>query len=214
VAEELRVRTHADTIPQEKLSRIAKRLRNRAKWPSDPRNANYQRNQPIDVEVKPEPEPAIDDAAPVDIDSLDALRAIMVDRQASVVRRIAAAEAVLAYELAPGALARADGQPIASGAYRFLKTVAHLSSVPEGARFRALTCLAQIENARASRTDPAAIAAEREAIVQLVNSQRRNAMRMSGSWPPVGNGWLLTPEAAAKLDDDSLRQLLEPDTQA
>jgi hypothetical protein len=200
------------SLPAVEISpaKLAKRVRNQSRWAVDPRNANYQRDQPVDLAA--DAEPAIDDAAPVDIDSLDALRAIMVDRQASVVRRIAAAEAVLAYELAPGALARADGQPIASGAYRFLKTVAHLSSVPEGARFRALTCLAQIENARASRTDPAAIAAEREAIVQLVNSQRRNAMRMSGSWPPVGNGWLLTPEAAAKLDDDSLRQLLEPDT--
>jgi hypothetical protein len=209
----LRARAHAQAIPQEKLSRIAKRLRNRAGWSTDPRNANYHHEKPLAAATETDDAaPAIDDAAPVYIDSLDALRAIMADRKASVVRRIAAAEAVLAYELAPGALARDDGQPIASGAYRFLKTVAHLSSVPEGARFRALTCLAQIENARASRTDPAAIAAEREAIVQLVNSQRRNAMRMSGSWPPVGNGWLLTPEAAAKLDDDSLRQLLEPDT--
>lgn len=193
-------------------AKLAKRVRNQSRWAVDPRNANYQRDQPADVSVDDVAE--IDDAEPLDIDSLDALRAIMADRNASAVRRISAAEAVLAYELAPGALARADGQPIASGAYRFLKTVAHLPSVPEGARFRALTCLAQIENARASRVDPAAIAAEREIIVQMVNSQRRNALQAAGAWPPAGHGWRLTMEAAAKLDDDSLRSLLEPATQS
>jgi hypothetical protein len=191
-------------LPYSEQSRLKKRALNQARWASNPTNVNLQYRQPIEI----------DDAEPVDIDSLEALRAIMADRNISAVRRISAAEAVLAYELAPGALARNDGQPIASGAYRFLKTVAHLPSVPEAARFRALCCLAQIENARAARTDPAATAAERESILQLVNSQRRNTMMAAGAWPQPDDSWRLTAEAAARLDDDSLQQLLEPATQS
>jgi hypothetical protein len=205
-------------------AKAARRVQNQARWASDPRNANCRHDQVLDL--LPEAAETISG----DAGSLDALRRIMLDGSASVIRRVTAAEAVLAYELAPGALARSDGVPVASGAYAVLRTIAHAPGIPEAIQFRAHVCLAQIENARASKTDPGAAEEERRLLIQMINAVRREHLRHAGAWKPAPDvQWYLTPAdtidldgphdpaallavRASNRDDESWRQLLQPKT--
>lgn len=187
-----------------RAERTARSIQNKLNWPRNLDNANYRHELQREAVMVESVE-----AASADIDSLNALRSIMLDSSAPVIRRLSAAEAVLTYELAPGALARNKGEPVASGAYAVLRTIAHTPGVPEATRLRALVSLAQIENARASKADPAAAAAEREIVVQLVNSRHRMTMIAAGYWPPTDDSWRLPAEAAVTLDDETLQQLLD-----
>jgi hypothetical protein len=144
-----------------------------------------QRNAGVAYAVAREKLVAAIEEPPPDVRSLDKLRAIMLDRDASIGRRVDAAEAVLAYELPAAALAQSPDQAINSSAYLFLQSVAATDGVPEVLQFRALKAIAAIETAKPRQVDPSAAAAERELMRQMINSHRRIAMLAAGAWPPA-----------------------------
>ena len=171
--------------------REARSAANKAAWASDPRNVNHTRAEAkatvIAVPLDPEPEPGRGDNR-----ALDRLRAIMGNPDHPLYRRIEAAEAVLQYELAPAALASGSAEPVAATALRFLRAIVDLADTPESLRFRALRCIAAIENARAARVDGDQLAGKRDLLLARVNSERRRVLIEAGCWP-AADGWALSP---------------------
>jgi len=166
----------------------AKRAANRAAWARDPRNANVQREQMLETVVVPEALPA---PVPVDTSSLGRLRAIMANPTAPLFHRLDAAECVLAYELAPAALASLS-QPEEAGAasYRFLRAVANAAETPPALQLRALKCLSSIENARAPKLNPDQHREKLELYRHLKHAERRKVLADAGRWPPSGDDLL------------------------
>jgi hypothetical protein len=127
-------------------------------------------------------------------DSLQKLRRIMGDTKAPLFRRLDAAEVVLGYELAPGAAAGADPEAIAASSYSFLRAIAEAPEVPEALQFRALKCVAQVENVRSQiRSAAEQLPLKRELLVRLCNAERVRLLCEAQRWPPPrGAQWQLT----------------------
>jgi hypothetical protein len=131
--------------------------------------------------------------SPVDLDDsspLEKLRAIMLDSTQLLYRRLDAAELVLAYELAPGALVDVPPSDVAAISFRFLRGVAEATETPERLRFRALKSMLAIQHKRAA-------AASTTGQVEKQKLRRRLGeaapeMSVDAQWPPS--------DIAARLD--------------
>jgi hypothetical protein len=168
-----------------------KRAANKEAWERHPANANAAWLQ-RQLELKEAAEIPVALPSVAETGSLAALRAIMADQAAPLHRRLDAAEVVLAYELAPAALANAPNDQVAAVSFMFLRAVADCVETPDALRFRALKHIAAIENARAAKHDPDQAASEREALIASANSVRRHELRRAGCWPvPEGVRWWL-----------------------
>jgi hypothetical protein len=108
------------------------RRENMRRWATSPDNANNQKSATLAAVAEVPPEEPIPPIA-----SLEALRALMVNAELPLHRRIDAAEVVLSYELGAASLAGADPDvPIAAASFKFLQAVASNPEVPEALRFR------------------------------------------------------------------------------
>src|SRR5215204_2695552 len=95
------------------------REQNQRRWREDQANANVRHLDlvtatgaiPIDLPQAPEP------------GALDQLRAIMLDHEVPLSRRLRAGAAILKYEIPPGAAAGRDREEVRSTAYRFFSGV-------------------------------------------------------------------------------------------
>ena len=148
------------------------------------RNSNYQRGELIEAIVPEVPEPA-DDTRP-----LDKLREIMLDPAVHLYRRLDAAELVLAYELAPGALVDVPPSEVAAISFRFLRGVAEAAETPERLRFRALKSMLAIQHKRAAAASTTG-QAEKQKLQRRLGAAVP-AMPADMQWPPA--------DVAAKLD--------------
>lgn len=185
---------------QERAERAAA---NKAAWATNPANANVrvqQRRQGLEeARIKAhqaEPIGSDDDTGSA---SLTRLREIMADDGAHLYRRLEAAEIILGYELAPGAVAGADPDSVAAASYQFLKAVIAQPEVPDALEFRALKAIAQVENMRSQiRNDAEALFAKRAMLVGACNAERRACLVEQGLWPPPADTrWLSTTDAIA-----------------
>jgi hypothetical protein len=170
---------------EERISRRARSAANRAAWAASSLNANNMRKELIEV-AAPEiaSEPGGNDG--VGSGSLAELRRIMGDPNAALYKRIASAEIVLAYELAPGAAVGVDPDSIAAGSFKFLKACIDARGTPEALRFKALKLLASVENTRAAaRSDAVTNEAKGRLLVALCNSERIRALRAANRWNDV-----------------------------
>lgn len=163
------------------------RAANREAWRLARENANYQRRNTIDAVVAV----AVDD--PIEFDDtspLDKLRDIMLDPTAHLYRRLDAAELVLAYELAPGALVDVPPAEVAAISFRFLRGVAEAAETPERLRFRALKSMLAIQHKRAAAGSTTG-QAERQKLQRRLG-EAAPTMPADMQWPPS--------DVAAKLD--------------
>jgi hypothetical protein len=180
-------------------ARAVKREANRAAWRAAPNNGNNRAS--IERERL---KAARLEATPIDDDdhgsaSLRQLRALMNDGGTPLYRRLDAAEIVLSYELGPGAAVGSDPDMIAVASYRFLKMVIDDVDTPEALRFRALKCVAQVENRRSElRNNAEALYEKRAMLIGLANSERRSYLVETGQWPPAADTrWLEVSDAIA-----------------
>jgi hypothetical protein len=166
-----------------KAARSAKeerRRQNRERWRNSAANAMNQRVA-IAPEIAADP---VEDAA--ETGSLAKLRALMADSNQPLHRRIDAAEVLVQFEVAPGAASNVDPNEVAAQSFQFLRAVVDAAGTPEALRFRALKCVASIENARAQITKGNVTnIAKRELLVHLVNSERNRLLRKNGRWDAV-----------------------------
>lgn len=182
-------------VEKQRLAReakAAKRQANKDAWITHPANANAAWIE-RQIELKATVPLPIEPIETADNGALGRLRAIMADQEQPLYRRIEAAETVLQYELAPASLASGPSTgEVAAGSLRFLRAAIDLPDTPDALRFRALRCVAAIENARAARVDGDTLAVKRELLLALVNAERRRSLIECGSWPPSAAGWSLS----------------------
>jgi hypothetical protein len=166
-------------------------------WHENPNNAN-NRTKANWARIEADRLAAQIDAPATGSASLRRLRSIMADNDAPLYRRLEAAEIILGYELAPGALAGTDPDTVAASSYQFLNAVIAEPTVSEALEFRALKAIAQVENARAQiRNAGEQLGMKRQMFVDLVNTERRAALVARGSWPSSQRWWLDTSDAWA-----------------
>lgn len=164
-----------------KAAKAARRKANREGWANSPTNAMSARNATVELEA--DPLAAVDDA--MTSASLKKLRELMFDNKKPLYRRLDAAEVVLSYELGPGSAAGADPDTVAAKSFQFLKLVADAPDTPEALAFRALKCIAGIENARATIRNSAEQLHDKKALlVACANAERRMHLMKTGQWPP------------------------------
>jgi hypothetical protein len=166
-----------------KEARAARRAANQEEWRRNHINSNQQTAALREIAAPELPEP--EDTSP-----LEKLRAIMLDSTQLLYRRLDAAELVLAYELAPGALVDVPPSEVAANSYRFLRGVADAPDVPERLQFRALKAILSINHKRAA-------AASTTGQVEKQKLRRRLGeaapeMSVDAQWPPS--------DIAARLD--------------
>jgi len=117
----------------------------------------------------------------------------MLDSKQPLYRRIDAAEVLISFEIAPGAANNIDPDQVAATSFQFLRAVVDAAETPEGLRFRALKCVASIENARAKiKSNNVTHAQKYELLIRLINGERSRALRAAGVWPLViarGDPW-------------------------
>lgn len=170
-----------------KAERRKLREANREAWRLARANANNDHKEAIEAAAAV----AIDDPAGLDDTSpLDKLRDIMLDPAAHLYRRLDAAELVLAYELAPGALVNVPPSEVAAISFRFLRGVAEAAETPERLRFRALKSMLAIQHKRAAAGSTTG-QAERQKLQRRLG-EAAPAMPADMQWPPS--------DIAAKLD--------------
>jgi hypothetical protein len=128
--------------------------------------------------------------------SLDQLRRIMGDPSIALHRRIDAAEVLVPFEIAPGAATNVDPEQVAAKSFQFLRAVIDAKETPEALRFRALKCVAGIENARVQfKNSNVTNAVKKELLVKLINGERNKRLRQTGRWPEIvvsDSQWFLT----------------------
>lgn len=173
------------TLEESRAARAAKREANRARWEQSEHNANVRHTKArAAVRV---------DLPKTGADALDRLKLIMADPEVPLSRRLRAASTVLKFELPAGALSGGNEPPEIGCAYRFFSAIAAAPEVSAEHRQVALEHLAEIENARAQRTDLEAEAARHELLIAMINSERRLALSAAGNWPvPRGVRWWLS----------------------
>lgn len=159
---------------QKREEKDQKRAENRKRWAERRDWSSYDRR---DI-LFPDPQPA-----PGESRSLAKLRAIMANPEVAPFRRLDAAELVLQYELGPGAAVGLDPDRIAAQSYQFLNALADEPSCPDALRFRALRCIASVENARAAAKSSALVnTAKRQILLDIVNAERQRSLRLNGQW--------------------------------
>jgi hypothetical protein len=108
----------------------------------------------------------------------------MGDPNVALHRGIEAAETLVPFEIAPGAANNVDPELVAAKSFQFLRAVIDAKETPEALRFRALKCVAGIENARVQLKSTSVINADKRALLlNLVNAERSRALRDAGVWP-------------------------------
>jgi hypothetical protein len=168
-----------------------RRARNQAAWATSPNNVSFQFAKQLQAAKAARIKITADVSDANGSASLNRLRRLMADPDIQLYRRMDAAEIILGYELAPGAVAGAEPDEISAGSYRFLKAVIDDPDTPEALEFRALKCIAQVENARAQiRNAGEQLGLKRALFVELVNAERRHTLIAAGKWPANG-GWCL-----------------------
>ena len=170
-----------------KAARRKLREANREAWRLARANANNDHKDAIEAAAAI----AIDEPAALDDERpLDKLREIMLDPAVHLYRRLDAAELVLAYELAPGALVDVPPSEVAAISFRFLRGVAEATETPERLRFRALKSMLAIQHKRAAAASTTGQAEKAKLQRRLGNAVP--AMPADMQWPPA--------DVAAKLD--------------
>jgi len=169
-----------------KEARRKLREANREAWRWAPANANNDHKEAVEAAVAV----AIDDPALDDTLPLDKLRAIMLDPEQLLYRRLDAAELVLAYELAPGALVDVPPSEVAAISFRFLRGVAEAAETPERLRFRALKSMLAIQHKRAAAASTTGQAEKAKLRRRLGNAAPD--MPADAQWPP--------PDIATRMD--------------
>jgi hypothetical protein len=178
------------------LTPSERRRQNQIAWANSPNNSSNR----VARQIQAAKAARLNIAAEVVSDangsaSLHRLRRIMGSPDIQLYRRMDAAEIILGYELAPGAVAGADPDEISAGSYRFLKAVIDDPETPEALEFRALKCIAQVENARAQiRNAGEQLGMKRALFVELVNAERRHTLIAAGKWPASGPWCLETSD--------------------
>jgi hypothetical protein len=166
-------------------------------WHENPNNANNRTKANWD-RIEADRLAAQVEAPATGSASLRRLRSIMADNDAPLFRRLDAAEIILGYELAPGALAGTDPDTVAASSYQFLNVVIAEPTVSEALEFRALKAIAQVENARAQiRNAGEQLGMKRAMLVDLVNTERRVVLVARGAWPCASRWWLDTADVFA-----------------
>jgi hypothetical protein len=162
-----------------KKARAEHRRRNQEAWAASPLNAQNQRKQAFSAA----PEIQSDARGETDsgLASLAKLRSIMGSSSIPLHRRIDAAELLVQFEVAPGAVVNVDPDEVAASSYQFLRTVADSPEAPEPLRFRALRSVAIVENARAS-IKANSVTPRREAATAAQPDQRRKSASAKTSW--------------------------------
>lgn len=182
-----------EAIARRKAQKQKQREANKEGWKEQPENAGalwLSRNQDINKAFEDVLAPAIDGE---DVSaSLQKLRAIMADTKKPLYQRIGAAEIIIQYELAPGSASGSDPDQIAASSFQFLRAVADNEKTPEALLFRALKCIAQVENTRAQiKNAGASNAQKREMLTAIANAERRRGLMPKRSWPPKSGSWAL-----------------------
>lgn len=117
--------------------------------------------------------------------SLSRMRALMLDEEASLTRRLDACEICAEYDpqALPGSGAGLSPDEIQSLCYRFARGVAD-SNAGETHRFRALRLMVRIENVRqAAQKNSQQNEEKRELLRHLVNAERRRLLDATGRSP-------------------------------
>ena len=168
-----------------KEAREARRAANQEEWRRNHINSNQQTEHILSAVIADDEIEGIGDTTP-----LDKLRDIMLDPRAQLYRRLDAAELVLAYELAPGALVNVPPSEVAAISFRFLRGVAEAAETPERLRFRALKSMLAIQHKRAAASSTAGQAEKQK--LQRRLGEAAPAMAADTQWPPS--------DIASKLD--------------
>jgi hypothetical protein len=168
---------------QAKAEKLKRREQNREEWRTSPKNAMNVRGEMLEALAVPG-EPHDDESN--GSSSLDQLRRIMGDPSIVLHRRIDAAEVLVPFEIAPGAATNVDPDQVAAKSFQFLRAVIDAKETPEALRFRALKCVAGIENARVQlKNSNVTNAVKKELLVKLVNAERNRRLRQTGRWPEI-----------------------------